>query len=171
MAKKNGPRHVRVYEQIVRTDAWRSLSGIAAKAWLEIGLMENGSNNGQIAVSARLLGEHIGSCKTTASMAIRELENAGFLVREKSSSFSQKKLAAEYRLTHVPCTVTGRPPTHDYRREMSISEAADICGLRPCDIRDATERGAITFRDADDKRMCNRESVLAYRRHTKEATK
>jgi hypothetical protein len=114
---KSEPRHVRLYEHIERTPAWRDLSGIAAKAWLTIGLMHNGSNNGGIAVSSRELGRRIGVHYVSAARAIRELENAGFLICVKDSSFSQTKRAAEYRLTHIPDNIKGTPATRDYTRK------------------------------------------------------
>ena len=173
MAKKSGrspkdPRHVRLYEYIARSEAWRGLSGNARSAWLEIGLIHNGANNGKLAVSCRVLAERMGVGKSAAARAILELENAGFLKCAKASSFSQKKHAAEYRLTHLRCDVTGQPPTHDYRRldrpEVSVAVAADICGCQPEEVREATERGEIAFRDVDDRRLCERQSVLAYQR-------
>jgi hypothetical protein len=159
---------VRFYQHMAQTDAWRRLSGAAAKAWLEISLIENGGNNGRLALSCRAIGERTGLCKTAAADALRELVNAGFLECVKGSSFSQKKLAAEYRLTHVRCAVTGKAPTHDYRRELSIAEAANICGCQPCEIREATDRGAIAFRDDGDRRVCSQASVYAYQQRLKE---
>lgn len=168
---KSEPRHVRLYEYIEKTEAWRRLSGTAVKAWLAIGLIYNGSNNGKIAVSCRGLGQRIGVGKNAAAHALLELENAGFLKCMKASSFSQKKLAAEYRLTHQRCDISGDLPTHDYRRpELSIATAAEICGRKPFEIREATERGEIVFRDIDDKRMCDKGSVLAYHRKQAEQT-
>ncbi len=113
---KGETKHARLHEYMARTPAWRDLSGNAAKAWMEINLIYNGANNGKLAVSARLLGERIGLSHTAAARAIRELENAGFLRCVKPSSFSQKKLAAEYRLTHVRCDVTGAPASKEYLR-------------------------------------------------------
>lgn len=120
---KGDPRHVRLYEYIERTEAWRGLSGTAAKAWLTIGLMHNGSNNGKIAVSSRELGERIGVHYTTAAKAIEELVNAGFLRRARASSFGLKRLAAEYRLTHLRDDVTGDPPSREFTRHQR-SDAA-----------------------------------------------
>jgi hypothetical protein len=113
---KGDIKHVRFYEHIEKSDAWRDLSGTAAKAWLTVGLMHSGTNNGKIAVSSRELGRRIGVHHSVAARAILELENAGFLRCVKASSFSMKRSAAEYRLTHLRDDVTGRPATNDYRR-------------------------------------------------------
>jgi DNA-binding transcriptional regulator YhcF (GntR family) len=109
-----------------RTEAWRQLSGIAAKAWFTINLMYNGFNNGAIGVSSRELGKRIGVHHSAAARAIRELENAGFLRCAKASSFSQKRQAAEYRLTHIADSVTGVAATKEYLR--SQHEAGGIVG-------------------------------------------
>ena len=53
--------------------------GRRREGWLEISLIENGSNNGRLAVSCRAIGERTGLCKTAAADALRELVNAGFL--------------------------------------------------------------------------------------------
>jgi GTP-sensing pleiotropic transcriptional regulator CodY len=93
MAKKDKsrePRHVRFYQHMAQTMAWRHLSGTAVKVWLEIGLIENGSNNGKLALSCRAIAERVGIGKTAAANALLELENAGFLKCMKASSFSQK---------------------------------------------------------------------------------
>ncbi len=116
---KTDPRFVRFFEFIERTDAWRDLSGLAAKAWLTIGLMHNGSNNGALAISSRELGQRIGVHHSAAARAILELQNAGFLECKKQSSFSQKRSAAEYRLTHVRDDMTNEPATHSYRQTHS----------------------------------------------------
>jgi DNA-binding transcriptional regulator YhcF (GntR family) len=114
--RKGDSRHARLYEYIETTDAWRNLSGIAAKAWMTIGLMHNGSNNGAIGVSSRELGKRIGVHHSVAARAIIELENAGFLRCTKASSFSLKRLAAQYRLTHLRNDVTGETPTREFAR-------------------------------------------------------
>lgn len=121
---KGDARHVRFYENIEKTNAWRELSGTAAKAWLTVGLMHNGSNNGGIAVSSRELGKRIGVHYTVAARAIRELENAGFLHCEKQSSFSQKQLAAKFRLTHLRSDITGEAPTKEFSRKIPAVELA-----------------------------------------------
>lgn len=119
---KGDARHARLYEYIERTDAWRDLSGIAAKAWMTIGLMHNGSNNGKIGVSSRELGKRLGVHHSVAARTIVELENAGFLRCTKASSFSQKRRAAEYRLTHLRDDVTGDPPTREFSKPKVVAE-------------------------------------------------
>jgi hypothetical protein len=76
------------------------LSLAARCIWLEFVRLHNGSNNGMIAMPARTLANRLGICKTTAAKYITELVTFGFLKRTKASSFSGKRRAAEYLLTH-----------------------------------------------------------------------
>jgi hypothetical protein len=122
---KNEGRYVRLFDFMARTPAWRGLSGIAVKAWLDINLSAyNGSNNGKLAVPSRALGERIGVHHSAAARAIRELENAGFLRCIKASSFSKKRLAAEYRLTHLKCDITGDLPSKEFMRALPAIHVA-----------------------------------------------
>lgn len=113
---KGDARHVRLYEYMEKTAAWRGLSGNAVKAWLVINLKYNGSNNGCIAVASRDLADRMGVSKDTANRAVLELVNAGFLRKTKASSFSLKRKAPEYCLTHLRCNLTGSAPSKEYAR-------------------------------------------------------
>ncbi len=123
---KGDGRFVQLHEYIVRSYAWKRLSPLARCAWLEIGFIYNGSNNGRLGVSARFLADRLGTCPTSAAKAIRELMNWGFLDRVKASDFTRKKAAAEYRLTHLPCDVTGNLPS---KRFMRISQMSNVVAI------------------------------------------
>jgi DNA-binding MarR family transcriptional regulator len=114
-SKAHDARHVRIYESMAQTSAWRGLSGLAMKAWVAISFMHNGRNNGAIAVSSRDLGRRIGITYQTAAKIVLELENAGFLRVTRASAF-QTRRATEYRLTHLRNDITGEAPSHEYRR-------------------------------------------------------
>jgi hypothetical protein len=126
-SKGHDARHVRLYEHIEKTTAWRDLSGIASKAWLTVNLMFNGSNNGKLAISSRELGKRIGVSHATAARALLELENAGFLRMTKASAFGTRR-AAEFRLTHLPNNLTGEPATYDFKRPKIVGNVAPIFG-------------------------------------------
>jgi len=100
---------------ILQTAAWRRLSANAKASWLQIGVRFNGSNNGRIAVSCRDLAEKLNISKDSAAKAIAELVTCGFLEIAQASSFSQKRRAAEYRLTHLPCDRTGELATRAFQ--------------------------------------------------------
>jgi len=108
-------RYFAVPHYILQTFAWRQLSVQAKAAWLQIGACFNGSNNGRIAVSCRDLANQLNISRPSAARAIIELLTFGFLERTQASSFSQKRVAAEYRLTHLPCDRTGELATRAFQ--------------------------------------------------------
>ena len=75
---RKGGQFVPIPHEMLRSDAWRSLSGAAAKVYVELRSRFNGGNNGDLSLSMdeakRLL--HIG--KSTAARAFKELEEKGF---------------------------------------------------------------------------------------------
>jgi Helix-turn-helix domain len=113
-SKKQG-RFWAVPHFMLQTHAWRRLSPYARAAWLEIGALYVGDNNGRIAVPARWLADRLNVSKNTAMRAILELMTLGFLEKTQSSSFTQKRRAAEYRFTHLKCNRTGDPPSRTFQ--------------------------------------------------------
>ena len=87
--------------------AWEQLSPNARCAWLELTRVYNGSNNGRLAMPVRKLAESLRTCPNTAAAALRDLITYGFIDVTRHSTFARKRLATEYRLTHLPCNVTG----------------------------------------------------------------
>lgn len=109
------PRYVRLEHWIVDCPAWQSLSTNARAAWIELVRIYNGSNNGRIALDVFTLGKRLDKSKSTASRALNELEIAGFIRTEKIGSYaSRNRLACEYRLTHLPCDLSHRPPSKEF---------------------------------------------------------
>lgn len=111
---------------IAETPAWRDLSGVAAKAFIDIVLRYDGCNNGKIVVPTRDLAKRIGISHATAARAILELENAGFVRLMKASSYSMKRTAAEYRLTHRRNDVTGEAPTNEFKRPRVVDNVVAL---------------------------------------------
>jgi hypothetical protein len=96
-------RYVALPHYMMNTVAWQRLSVTARAAWLEFVRVHNGANNGRIAMPSRTLGKRLGVSKTTAERAIKkELLTFGFLEMTKASTFTIKRRAAEYLLTHIP---------------------------------------------------------------------
>jgi biotin operon repressor len=106
-------QYVNIGYLFLRSEAWRSLSGPAAKLWLEIRSRFNGGNNGKIALSldeaARLL--HLG--KATVQRAFQELEAKGFIVMIRKGQW-YGRLATLWRITDKPCA--GNPATNDWKQ-------------------------------------------------------
>ncbi len=98
---------------MLRSSAWRSLSGNAVKVYVELRSRYNGGNNGKLTLSldegARLLG--IG--KASVQRAFVELEAKGFVVRTRRGQW-YGRLASEWRVTEKG--QDGHPPTDDWRR-------------------------------------------------------
>jgi hypothetical protein len=117
--KRNGRskyhgRFIAVPYYLVQTHAWSRLTPIARATWLEIAALYTGNNNGRLAVSTRWLAGRLNVSLTSAWRAVGELVTFGFLECTQASSFSQKRLAAEYRLTHLACDRTGALASRAY---------------------------------------------------------
>jgi len=105
-------RYVALPFYLLQSPAYRSLSLAARAAFVEACAFYNGSNNGKIILSVRILAERLNASKDTASRALTELDDRGFMVCMKMGSFGRKRAgASEYRLTHLPCDVTGERRT------------------------------------------------------------
>jgi hypothetical protein len=65
--------------------AWRSLSGAAAKVFLELRTRFHGANNGQLILSLEEASRLLGLGKATVGRALGELQEKGFVVRTRSS--------------------------------------------------------------------------------------
>jgi hypothetical protein len=106
--------------------AWSQLSANARCSWLEFVRLYGGSNNGRLAMPVRKLADRLHTSKGTAANVIQELLTYGFIDLVKASTFAQKRLAAEYRLTHLPCNVTGEMPSKNFMRTVTrVGEAAE----------------------------------------------
>jgi Helix-turn-helix domain len=102
---------------IMRSTAFRSLKPTARAAYLEVCFCCDGSNNGRIQMSARILAERLGVEKSTAARALKNLIEHGFIQVTRQSAFSVKtKMCSEYRLTAFLCNVTGDLPSKEFMR-------------------------------------------------------
>ena len=102
-------RHVRLYHWLLNSPAYLSLSTAARAVHVEIIRLYNGSNNGCIALSVRTAANRCRIARNTAARAFVELQDRGFIECVTRGAFSMKiRHAAEWRLTHLPCDVSGR---------------------------------------------------------------
>lgn len=98
---------------MIRSSAFRSLSGGALKVFLEIRTRYNGSNNGKLSLSSQQAADLLGMSKSTVSRAFQELQEKGFLkLRVKGQWYGRK--ASEFITTDR--SVDGNPPTRDWQR-------------------------------------------------------
>lgn len=101
---------------ILKSAAWRHLSGAAVKVFLELHTRFNGSNNGKLRLSYAEASLELGMGKATVQRAFRDLQEKGFVVLMREGNWYHRQ-AHEWQLTTKPMQmVKGRqPPTHDWR--------------------------------------------------------
>lgn len=87
-------RHVRLHHWLLESPAWRSLNPCARAALIEFYSLYNGSNNGDIFLSVRHLAERLGINPRTASKALADLTERGFIRVRQKGSFNQKVKSA-----------------------------------------------------------------------------
>jgi hypothetical protein len=106
---------------ITASPAWKSLSLAARCAYLELLALYNGSNNGRIALSARTLASRLPISRATASRALRELEDRGFIEVTRPGGFNLKsgdRRATEWRLNRFFCDATSKAASKAFMRWM-----------------------------------------------------
>lgn len=86
---------------LIRSPAWRSLSGPAIKVWIELHSRYNGSNNGKLFLSLNEAAEILGMGKATAQRAFAELSTKGFTALVTEGNWYSRK-AHEWRITTKP---------------------------------------------------------------------
>jgi hypothetical protein len=99
--------------------AWKSLSLPARCTFIELARTFNGSNNGRLAMSARMLSQEMPISRQTGQRALVELEQRGFISRIRPGGFNVKSgigRATEWRLNDWRCDVTGEPPSKAFMR-------------------------------------------------------
>lgn len=101
---------------MLKSDAWRSLSGAAVKVFLELHTRFNGSNNGALHLSYPEAAEALGMGKATVMRAFRDLQEKGFVVLVRPGNWYHRR-AHEWRITTKGVhRVKGKvPPTNDWR--------------------------------------------------------
>jgi hypothetical protein len=126
--RSHGPPFVQVYLYILKSPAWLALSCNARAAYLQLASRYNGTNNGYLALSARILAQEMNCSPQTASRALIELEDAGFIETTFLASFTLRKdrKASEYRLTVYRCDRTGEPPSKKFMRWHSSKFAKSV---------------------------------------------
>lgn len=106
-------RHLRLHHWLMKCEAWRSLNPCARAALIELYAMYNGVNNGEIFLSVRQLAGLLVVNPRTASKALADLTERGFVRIKQKGSFSQKvKHATLWNLTEFPCG--DHPATKDF---------------------------------------------------------
>src|SRR5262249_22085331 len=122
MSKKRrlGPteRWVRLRYWLLTSPAWRSLTGNAAKLYVELAMRYNGSNNGRIPYSVREAAKALNASFQTAMRSLQLLQNRGFIVCTRKGAFSLKAApyASEWRLTEYDNDTPLEHATKDFMK-------------------------------------------------------
>ena len=140
-------RFARLDHRLLESAAYRSLSPNARAVLVELTRMDNGSNNGSLWLSVRDAAALMGVANTkTASAALGELQDMGFIVMTKDAHFRVKAAdtsrARCWRLTWLAIPKQ-RGPTNDYQQCEPTTKLA----------RKRMERGLRTLKDY--KRMAS----------------
>lgn len=101
---------------MLKSAAWRHLSGAAVRVLMELHTRFNGSNNGQLRLSYAEAAEALNMGKATVQRAFLDLQEKGFVVLMREGNWYHRQ-AHEWRLTFKPMqALKGRvPPTQDWR--------------------------------------------------------
>ena len=110
--KGSGQKFVMLHRWMTNSKAWQSLNPAARAAYLEFGLIYDGTNNGYLALAVRQLGDRLGVGKDVAARALRDLQDRGFIECCEASSFNRKNRASkQWRLTEFQCDRTNNLPS------------------------------------------------------------
>ncbi len=122
-------RFARLDHRLLESAAYRALSTNARALLVELTRMDNGGNNGALWLSVRDAAAHMGVANTkTASAALSELQNMGFIVMTKDAYFRVKAAdtsrARCWRLTWLPIP-NKQGPTNDYQQRQPSNKLAN----------------------------------------------
>ncbi|MCK0102349.1 helix-turn-helix domain-containing protein [Pseudohalocynthiibacter sp. F2068] len=114
---KGKEQYVNMPYPMLRSKAWRSLSGAAVKIWFELHSRFHGGNNGTLHLSMNEAAEILGLGKATVKRGFDELQAKGFIVLEKEGAWYHRR-AHEWRLTTKPVVTRYKrsPATNDWRK-------------------------------------------------------
>jgi hypothetical protein len=115
MNKRIDAPHVRLYDWLLTSPAYLSLSCQARAVLVEVTRLYKGGNNGQLGLSVRRASDRCNIARGTAQRAFAELQERGFIDCMTKGAFSRKALhATEWRLTWWGCDVTGELPSKKF---------------------------------------------------------
>lgn len=101
-----------MYYELLKSDAFRSLSGPAVKVFFELRSRFNGHNNGKITLSLDECKKLLAMGKPTAQRAFKDLQAKGFVRLAVLGRWYGRK-ASEWELTTEKRD--GHPPTNEWR--------------------------------------------------------
>lgn len=118
--RSKGSRFARLDHGLLSSQAYRSLTPNARSLLVELTMMENGKNNGELFLSVRDAADRMGVADHSAALkAFADLVTAGFITCTQDGYFAVKagegSRARSWRLTWLstPCLKMG--PTNEFR--------------------------------------------------------
>jgi hypothetical protein len=111
---------------MVRSDAWRSLSGSAVKTLIELKSRFNGSNNGKLCLSFADAEKKLNLGRATIKRAFDELQAKGFIKLVKRGRW-YGRLAHEWAITDRPWR--GNLPTNNWKQWRAASSQKTEVGF------------------------------------------
>jgi len=112
---KRDAKHVRHYEYMLASPAYRSLSCYAKCLLVEFYRLYDGDNNGELFMSMREAARRIGTSVNPAQSALAELQAKGFTRARQNGAFSYKaRHATKWILTEF--NFQGDSATKDFMR-------------------------------------------------------
>ena len=121
--RSSGKRQfVMIYRNVKRSAAYHGLSLYARAALIELIDRYTGCNNGMIALGVRELAYELRCSRGAASMALRELDDAG-LARPVTMGAFRGRRASEWRLTFYRCDKTGELPMTQWEQREPFSQS------------------------------------------------
>ena len=106
---------------LVKSLAWRSLTGSALKVLIELYSRYNGQNNGTLCLSFADAKKKLGIGNATIKRAFVELQNKGFIRLTEPGHWYGRK-AAEWAVTHK--SWQGNLPSNDWKNWRPTKTAA-----------------------------------------------
>jgi hypothetical protein len=112
---KKSPAFVQLFHAMMKTKAWLQLTPQARSVYIELKARYNGINNGQISLSNREIVARCKMASATASRALQELEDMGFIEAVEKGRFTRKQRhASTWRLTEYFCNETHKSASRAY---------------------------------------------------------
>jgi predicted transcriptional regulator len=93
-------RFVAMTHDMIDSAAWRSLSGAAAKVYLDLARLYDGKNNGDLAYGLGTAAERLALGKATVQRALKELMTKGF-IRQESRGGWRGRQSSTWALTSL----------------------------------------------------------------------
>jgi DNA-binding HxlR family transcriptional regulator len=119
-SKNPDGQYVLLNYYLLRSDAWRGLSGNAMRVYFELHMRFNGTNNGQLFIGMDRISSVLGISKSTVCKAFKELVEKGWIVKVKDGKWIRGQ-ASEWRLTTK--STKSIPATNEWKQWRKPAEA------------------------------------------------